>query len=105
MNRSGSEREFRFLTENASGIRLHLRGRSGVLNSLLRKEVYMDNNNPVVQSVYGTSGINHSSSTAAGSAEASLGYSQPAPQQHNETLGSFQTREAAFNSAKQSSGY
>jgi hypothetical protein len=65
----------------------------------------MDNNNPVVQSNYRASGANHSSSTAAGKAERSLGYSQPAPQQHNETFSDWQNRVKAFNGTNQSSGY
>lgn len=65
----------------------------------------MDNNNPVVQATYASAGeITHSSSSAAGRAEAALGYQQCAPPQINETLDSFHTRQAAFDSAKQSSG-
>jgi hypothetical protein len=63
----------------------------------------MDNNNSVVQSIYGSSGIDHSSSTAAGKAEASLG-GYCAPQQTNESFSAYQTRTQAFNDANNSSG-
>jgi len=63
----------------------------------------MDNNNPHIQSAYGTSGVNHSSSTAAGQAEASRG-GYCAPQQANETASDHYNRQQAFNSANQSSG-
>lgn len=63
----------------------------------------MDNNNPYIQSIYGTSGVDHSSSTAAGQAEASRG-SYCAPQQVNESHSAWQNRVQAFTSARQSSG-
>jgi hypothetical protein len=61
----------------------------------------MDNNNNNVQSHYGASGVNHSSSTAAGQAEGSRG-GYCAPQQHNETFADYQNRQQAFNNARQS---
>jgi hypothetical protein len=64
----------------------------------------MDNNDPVVQSHYTTHGVTYDSSTAAGNAEAAVGYQQCSRQQPNETLGAAQTREAAFNNARKASG-
>ena len=63
----------------------------------------MDNNNSYIQSVYGTSGVNHSSSTAAGQAEGSRG-GYCAPQQHNETYSDYCNRQAAHKNASRSSG-
>jgi hypothetical protein len=63
----------------------------------------MDNNNPYIQSIYVTSGVNYSSSTAAGQAEAARG-GYCAPQQSNETYDAYQNRTQAFNNATQSSG-
>lgn len=63
----------------------------------------MDNNNPYIQSIYGTSGVNYSSSTAAGQAEAARG-GYCAPQQANETHNDYQNRVGAYNSASQGSG-
>jgi hypothetical protein len=64
----------------------------------------MDNNSTYVQSSYSNGGINHSSSTAAGQAEARLGVNC-AGQQHNETYSDYCNRQQAYNAAKKSSGY
>ena len=63
----------------------------------------MDHNNNVVQSHYGSVGVNHSSSTAAGQAEAARG-NYCAPQQSNENASDYYNRTQAFNNANQSSG-
>jgi hypothetical protein len=63
----------------------------------------MDNNSTYVQESYRTSGVNHSSSTAAGQAEARLGV-QCAGQQHNETYSDYCNRLNAYKSASKSSG-
>ena len=75
----------------------------GVENPQTRKEVNMDNNSTYVQDSYRASGVNRSSSTAAGQAEARLGV-QCAGQQHNESHDAYQNRVQAYNAARQSSG-
>jgi hypothetical protein len=87
------------LSENALGIHLHLRGRNGAF----KHQNINTMSDPIVQSHYSTSGVNHSSSTAAGQAEARLGV-QPAGQQPNETFSDYCNRQAAHKSASQSSG-
>ena len=87
------------LSENALGIPLHLRGRNGAF----KHQKINTMGDPIVQSHYSTSGVNHSSSTAAGQAEARQGV-KPAGQQSNETYSDYCNRLNAYKSASKSSG-